>query len=284
MSSPCIPQTRDFAVPMNQLPLKVADPDLVQINLATQNLKAGGPETISLIVTPAPLARAQVQIWSAGTKPPPAINTPTNWTVANMPASVYVEGLLEGAAFREITLTLQITNNGTVVAKDTCALTVTPVLWNFLVTVSANGAGNDAAPDKFLNPALGWLLDSKGGLAVGIDAFTGDVSAQWNGVRGNLRFIQNVNNSNNLAGGTGADLGPRTWDFAKPGQTLVDSVWGAIPFVPDNLQLPANLMATNSMNDSPNLPLTAGPINPKTGKNIFLNSVLPAPVSRPTLT
>jgi hypothetical protein len=278
-----IPQTRDLAVsPMMIAGKLAADPDLLQITLATKNLKAGGPENIVLSVQIA--GRAKIQLWDSASKNN-KIATPTNWTVATMPANVYVEGLLEGAALREVTLTLQILKKGTPVAPaDECVLTVTPVLQNLLVTVTIIPAGPNKGkpvfPDKLLDPTWGWLISSGGQAGVlppGVQPITMNAAAQWNGVRGSLRFIQNASDVNNLAGGTGADLGPRTWDFAVPKQIMLDCLPTASPFYTAGETGPnvAGGVATNSITDAPVLPLTAGPIDPATGKNIFLNSVLP---------
>jgi hypothetical protein len=146
-----IPQKRDLDLTL----FESADPDLLEIDLQTQNLKPGGPEKIVLSVSVA--GRAQVAIWEDNTKNI-SIQTPTNWTKVAMPASVYVEGLVEGDDLRQVTLTLQILNNGNVVSKDTCTLTVTPVLTNLEVK-----AAQGAAPNLALDQQLGLILDSGAG-------------------------------------------------------------------------------------------------------------------------
>jgi hypothetical protein len=132
---------RDFD-PKN-VNLTTNDPDLGTINLSTTNLKAGGPENIVLSVATVKGGRAKIQLWDTRKKNN-QIAVPTNWTQKTMPASVEVEGLVEGAALMELTLQLQILNKGKVVATDTCTLTVTPVLTAFDVTV-AKGAANRAS-------------------------------------------------------------------------------------------------------------------------------------------
>ncbi|HEY7158547.1 MAG TPA: hypothetical protein VH575_31675 [Gemmataceae bacterium] len=181
-----------------------------------------------------------------------------------MPGTVYVEGLREGAALREVTLTLKISNKGTVVSTDTCLLTVTPVLTDFVVT-KAMGAAPDIVNAQF----TGWELDSAAGGGLN-NTFTEKASAHWQKVRGNLRFIQTAENANNIENGeAGADIGPGyKWDFAAPnaGQILVDSSAGAVPFytAKENPAVGGPGQVTNSVQDSPVLPLT------------WVNSVLPA--------
>jgi hypothetical protein len=277
-----IPKMRDFD-PAN-VKLVKPDPDLVQIPLTTNNLKAGGPENIVLSV--AIVGRAKVQTWNTWTKNT-QVNTPTNWTLATMLPQVYVEGLLESDALQQVTLQLQILNKGKVVATDKCVLTVTPVLQDLMVKVAVipvgmPNAGQNAFPDQFLDPNFGLEVSSGASeLAPGVQPIAENATAQWNAVRGGLRFIQTASQVNNLAGATGASLGPRTWDFAVPKQTLVDCLananGGPNPFYTANEAGP-NVnggVATNSITDAPFLPLTAGPIVPATGQNLFLNSVLP---------
>jgi hypothetical protein len=246
---------RDFD-PKN-VKLAKADPDLVQISLATKNLKAGGPENIVLSVAIA--GRAKIQFWDTGTKNN-QIATPTNWTVMTMPASVYMEGLLESAALMEVTLTLQILNKGTVVSTDKCVLTVTPVLTNLVVTRAA-GAFPDIVND---GPPLGWLIQSNGGGIAG-NTFTANASAQWTAVRAGskLRFIQVCMFTNNLESGSeGAYVNGEkmyNWDYAPPntGAWLVDCAAAAdVPFFTNRENFAvAGGVATNSVQDSPAIAL-----------------------------
>jgi len=194
-----------------------------------------------------------------------------------MPTEIYVEGLLEGAALREITVWLQIKNGNKPVDLDTCTLTVTPVLTNLEIT-----AANNAAPDIFNDPVGGWQIQSEG-QTVPRPTFKENVSAQWDNVRADLRFIQNAWVTNNLPLGWGADLSTppnRKWDFAQTGAKLLDSDDGSKnPFyTPDNALTPPGGagVATNSTNDSPRLFLSAGP------NNEFFNSVLPIVIAPPT--
>ena len=208
---PGIPQMRDYDA--KNVKLAAADPDLLQITLATTGLKAGGSETIVLSVSIS--GHAKIQLWDTGKKNNP-IAAPTNWTAATMPTSAFVEGLQESAALKEITLTLQIKKGGTLVAMDTCVLTVTPVLTAFAVTAAKN-----ASPNIVNDTNLGWAIDSVAGIPD--EAVTETASAQWTVtnktklVRGSLYFIQTWQNVNNLKGGFGADIGTgKTYDFGAP--------------------------------------------------------------------
>jgi hypothetical protein len=63
-------------------------------------------------VTRTPAARGAIKLWDTANKVK-AIPNPTNWDLLGMgntmPAVVFAEGLLEGAALMEVKLTLQIT-------------------------------------------------------------------------------------------------------------------------------------------------------------------------------
>ena len=264
-----IPKKRDYSLAGADLPLAVADPDLIQITLATTGLKIPGPEKIVLSMTTVPGFRAKFSLWDTGKKNT-KIALPTNWTAptpppaaaGSMPPSVYVEGILEGAALREITLQLQILNRGVVVSTDSCTLTVTPVLTDDggLLKPFEVDVATGAVPDISLNPKRGWVIQSSAGIAG--ETMAAVTTAQWNQVRGKLRFIQNVKNVNNLESGeAGADSGPgRKWDFAAPnaGNWMVDSLLP--PFftvLEKQIALPNNV-ATTLVNDSPALPLSQG--------------------------
>ena len=193
-----------------------------------------------------------------------------------------VDDRIQSANLMEITLQLQIQRNGKVVATDTCTLTVTPVLTSFTIV-----ATKGTAPDLVDDPILGsWALETNCGPPGVNAAFTYSAAAQWqattsvNGlalVRGDLRFIQDVQMVNNLTvggkAGWGADLGPRAWDFAAPftGNWLCDSDQQDVPFqtLKENLTITGGV-AANSVQDTPKLPLEAGP------GLIWLRSVLPA--------
>jgi len=250
-----IPTMRDFD-PKN-VKLAAADPDLLLLTISTLGLKAGGPETIVLSVTSA--GRAKVQLWDTATKNN-QIASPTTWTLATLPlgGAFYVEGLLEGAALMEITVKVQIQLNGAPVATDTCVLTVTPVLTNLLVTATAGWA-----PDIVNSPGLGWFIDTRPAGMKG-NSFTVDASAQWNNVRGDLKFVQTASFANNLAKPFGASITTvpvtnLTFDFGAPyaGTALNDGNPKTIPFYTTGEKLAvAGGVATNQIRDTPRLPLT----------------------------
>lgn len=268
-----IPTKRDIDVePMPFGPdgkTRIEDKDLLQITIATTGLKVGGPEKVVLSVASIANARSTVLFFEDKSKSK-GVSLPATWqakAVGGVPASVYLEGRLESASLKERSLTLQIQNaDGTVVATDTCVFTVTPVLTNLVVTTAAG-----SAPDLTNTPGIGLLIDSASG-GGGKEAFTLNASAQWDKVPGKLKFIQTVQNVNNLkignVAGWGADKGPRKYDFAAPnsGMSLVDGT--PIPFYArlENANDPAQNggVATLSNDDSPAL----GPND--------VNSILPA--------
>ena len=141
------------------------------------------------------VGRAKIQLWDTPSKNN-LVETPTNWTVATMRPVVYggrspgrcgASGdNREGA---DLTQWCSRVNGYLHADRDSG-------------TDESHGQRRkNVSPGITNEPPLGWVIES--GAGQDSDAFTETVSAQWNLVRGKLRFIQNAKNVNNLSGGWG---------------------------------------------------------------------------------
>jgi hypothetical protein len=116
------------------------------------------------------------------------------YSAANMPSEFYVEGVECSEALRDIELSLEYLPNGSVVASDVVKLSVTPVVKNFSIMT-----GSVQIVGEVFQCVAGAIFDS-------------EVYSQ--GLAGELRFIQTVDNVSGGAEYTGASGRPML--YLKP--------------------------------------------------------------------
>lgn len=217
-----VPAVRD----MDTSPIP-KEKDLVPITLSFNgSLPPNWPVTYTLTVVQN--GHAAVHFWNTMTKQNQDMMPYSSTYPVGLFPTLYVEGVAEGYALREIVLTLTVTPMGAIGSStDVVNMTVTPVLQTLTVNVTKG-----AYPDLSHEGLNFWRLDSDKGLPAGKWAFTISTSALMKGCAGKLLTIQNVTIENVLKGGGGADLGGgirKSWGFTNPetgkmwaGKTLVD--------------------------------------------------------------
>jgi hypothetical protein len=219
--------------------------------------------------------RARIRVWDTPTKQN-EVKLPKDWTLKELPSEIWIEGVREGAAEREVLLTFEMLRGTQVLCSDATAITVTPILRELLIATT----GKNVAPDlEFDQDLKGLVLDSNA-KDPKHTAMTLDAVADARNLNGKLKFVQFTRNVNNLAGGFGADLGggdKRKWDWGlnKAGKWLLDSQKGAPPFFisgeePGKTKLPTTKRVLAE--DSPELPVgenikKTDPILPAAGKS-----------------
>lgn len=215
-------------------PITFIDPDLIQVEIVVR--PPPGSETIRLRVEHA--GRARVRLWDTNKKENElAAQGTVEWAVGQQPAFFFVEGVLEGTAERDITLTLQLIDVfGLLVpdGEDVIKLTVTPILKE-LLAVKTQGA----APALEVRANGNELhLGSGSGAPAGKDAMNFRAKALRRNVAGKPKLAQVVRLLNRVVlldgsfnGGAlitppgGGDPVSRYWDFDIPytGEFLIDS-------------------------------------------------------------
>ena len=204
-----IPATRDFDTSSIN-----AEDDLVQITLG---IEPSGLLSGLLRLRKVENGRAMVKVWDSATKSS-EITLPAEWAIGSVPMSLYLEGVREGAAKREVDVVLEYIVSGSVLCADTCKVTVTPIL-------------TELSAVKTFNPTYlpgYYLVTGAADLSVEVDA---------QGVSGysGLWLVQHVNTDNYLSGGVGAippSGNAKKLDFNSPytGSTLVDVMEGELTF------------------------------------------------------
>jgi hypothetical protein len=214
------PKTRDLDVSPNP-----NEKDLVQIVLDASGLPPNTPLTWNLSAPTS--GHAVVKAWTDSIKTAP-VGLPYSVTgKSGSDPLYYLEGTAEGYALMEISLTLQVTVNGST-ATDIVNVTVTPVLQSFTVATNVKGSQPGPGTDANGGPTLTSLYSAP------MDTSAMNMSAQAanNSINGELAFIQNTSFQNNLTGGKGAlrqDGISWACDFGVvngvnyAGQTLLDS-------------------------------------------------------------
>ncbi len=222
-----IPATRDFDTD------GYTDDDLVPISLG---LEPTTGLSCTLRLRKVEGGRDRIKVWETTGKVT-EVPLPTTWTVGTdtSPATLYVEGLKEGQALRDIDLVLEYLQSGTVLCDDKVKATVMPVLSNLVAVAGPN------RPDYYVGPDSLQMIWSDGGYDEPTITITGSV---WNvpNPSGKLSLVQHAKNVGLLADGASAinaDGEKWKWDFAAPygGIALVDGdgtgpTWN--PFYPDD--------------------------------------------------
>ncbi len=210
-----IPATRDFDAD------GYTDDDLVPISLSLQPT-TGLSGTLRLRKVES--GRDRIKVWETTGKAT-EVPLPKTWTVGTdtIPATLYVEGLKEGQALRDIDLFLEFLQGGAVLCDDKVKVTVTPVL----KSLQATGSGN---PWFNANQSLVFA-----GTGIGI-SLTGETYADGlpSGV---LSLIQHCKYDNHLADGAGTityfgtKMKVDHKDAAYRGMALVDTpASGTLPW------------------------------------------------------
>jgi hypothetical protein len=216
--------------------------------------------------------RARIRIWDTPTKQNEIV-LPKQFGPNDLKAgsSIWLEGVREGAAEREITLTFEMLRGTQVLASDISLITVTPVLQQLAIVPTGGNTGADLTFDI---QAGGLFLDCAAKDPKHVAMTLASLALRKN-VPGDLKFVQWTRNNNNLDKGFGADLGggdKRKWDFEgkNAGQWLLDSDKMSLPFYtageePGKTKRPDAIRVL--ADDSPRLPV--GP------NRVLITSVLP---------
>ena len=255
-----IPATRDFDTD------GYTDDDLVPISLSLQPT-TGLSGTLRLRKVEG--GRDRIKVWETtgkGTE----VSLPKTWTVGTdtIPATLFIEGLKEGQALRDIDLVLEYLQGGTVLCDDKVKATVTPVLSNLVAVACTN------VPDYYVGADTLEMLWSNGGWGTPTVSMK---SAVWNitNPAGQLRVVQHVNNQGLLASGAGAinsDGGKWKWDFAPPhgGATLVDGFGTGATWDPFYADDDASAILYKS-DDTPRIWVGPDEILPASGKSTAID-------------
>jgi len=201
-----LPQKRDFDVAPN-----ANEKSLIPITLT---IRAPGVQNPSGQLSSTQTGRARVKIWDTPTKAN-EITLPAEWHLAQLPKTLYVEGTVNGAAEREIDLTLELLDGAdTSLASDTLTWTVTPVLVDLRVTVTAGAAPGLLVVGNQLQLSTGAGLQGK------TQPLTYRAEAIRLKLMGTLEHGQKARVINNLprAKGATSQTSPRRW--ISPERTL----------------------------------------------------------------
>lgn len=171
-----LPESRDFEV--SPLPNGIEDDDLVEIRLIAKN---GIPSGGAILLSAEMDNRSKIAMWTDRSKTT-QIQNPAIWNEETLPSAIFIEGVKEGAAHREVTLFAEITNGQEVIAETELPVTVTPVL-NQLKVTGASGVPILDDDDVYFNTKPN-AEDAPGA------TYYAQVDAE--GMKGRLEFVQNV--------------------------------------------------------------------------------------------
>lgn len=206
--------------------------DLVQVTMA---IKSGLPPDwpVAYTLSAAQNGHGRITAWNTMSKQVPFGTSFTLQGTASAWPICYIEGIAEGYAVKEITLTLKVfPQNATGPSLDNVNVTVTPVLTNLSASITTQNQPGNCQKDSKGN----WGIKSNSGNGPNTCMFV--TSAINNGIGGSLQLIQDASNQNNLQNGKGASLGNnmfKTFDFdpkniKNPGDPLVDCWKNPIPY------------------------------------------------------
>ena len=174
-----IPATRDFQTD------DYLDDDLVAVSLATSILSSLGGE---FRLSKTENGRGRIKVWNSPHKDA-EITLPASWVVGedSVPATLWVEGVREGASLRDCGLSFSYVQDGGIRGRDTVLLTVTPVLKILSATA-------DTTQPDLRHSGEMWLAANGGMSANGTPAiqFRAEVEAVPRNPEGAVRLIQHA--------------------------------------------------------------------------------------------
>ncbi len=236
-----IPATRDFDAS------DYTDSDLVPITLSLEPI-TGLSGTLQLRKIEE--GRDRIKVWETISKSA-EVPLPKTWAVGTdtVPTVLYIEGLREGEALRDIDLILEYVDGESILCADTIKITVTPVLESLSAIIA------EGQPDLAKDGSK-WIHTNKGRgqgqqpVTVEFEASVMDVPNP----AGQLVIIQHASLSNLLPGNiavSGHSGTDKKLDYESPhtGNELVDASADIFPFYGDLDSSPIRVEA----NDTPSM-------------------------------